>query len=193
MIFKLFIFLLPLVFLGCGGGTNLVVPKTVEKAETKKKIIRALEKPKTEMVWDRDSQSDISDEEYNEALKKYVELKYPEKVKVYKQNIITSNGLIWQDNKDAKTVERDWHGAKKYCSNLILFGFHDWRLANKDELLNLYKMKDKLKNLASRGYWSSTTSTSFISYAWFVYFNNGNSNGTNKTNEKYVRCVRIGQ
>lgn len=175
MVFKFFLFLLPLVFVGCG------------EPRPKMKNITVSTEVKTQIIWNSDSKSYISDSEYNKAMLKYVESKYPKKVTK------TIDGLMWQDNYESKSITRDWYGAKKYCSNLSLVGYSDWRLPNIDELKNLYKKKDKLKNFTSNGYWSSTTNASYTSYAWGVYFDYGYSHNYYKANSDYVRCVRAGQ
>jgi hypothetical protein len=47
-----------------------------------------------------------------------------------------ATGLIWagKDNGDDVT----WHGAMKYCHNLRLAGYSDWRLATLAELEGIY-------------------------------------------------------
>ena len=40
----------------------------------------------------------------------------------------TDTKLMWQDDADTSTVQKDWQGAKDYCSKLSLGGYHDWRL-----------------------------------------------------------------
>jgi len=233
MILKLFIFLLPLVFVGCGGAKPSVVDDSMDKSEPvvqkvsvkklKTKEIKPLvKKPKTEMVWSNSSQFYMNEKEYDTALVKYVELKYPKNVKVYKQkeiniqkeikrqkNIkrqtqikkytVTLNHLMWQDNKEAKTVQKDWYDAKGYCKNINLLGFNDWRLTTKKELETIVDknrtptIKKEFNNISSSGYWSSTTDASATGGAWYVSFYDGNSYYGNKSLNGYVRCVRGGQ
>lgn len=223
MIFKLFLFLVFLFFVGCGGEPK---PVKVDKKQLSsvvniKKVKLIPSKQKTQIVWDSHSKVYISDSEYDKVLIKYVESKYPKRVKNYKwkqkkirkqkeikrkkkiakqkkQKYIrkyttTINGLMWQDNKVSKTIYKDWQGAKDYCKSLSLVGYSDWRLPNINELKNLYKKKDKLKNFTSNYYWSSTTHVSNASGAWDVHFSYGNLYNVNKTVSVYVRCVRAVQ
>ena len=106
-------------------------------------------------------------------------------------------GLIWQDNHDAKTIKRDWQGAKEYCQELTLAGYDDWRLPTIKELQSIvdikrYKpaIKKSFKYVASEGYWSSSEDVSDAKYAWTVYFDAGGTYSDPRSNEYFVRCVR---
>ncbi len=116
------------------------------------------------------------------------------KAKKYQNNraSISLNSLMWQDNKEAKIIRKTWQEAIDYCENLTLSGYDDWKLANIDELKELYNKKSKLKNVASSDYWSSSN-IPISKYAWYVDFKSGYSSNYNKTNERYVRCTRSGQ
>jgi hypothetical protein len=56
-----------------------------------------------------------------------------------------ATGLIWAAKDNGKDVS--WHNAIKYCRNLHLAGYSDWRLANMFELQPLY---DKTANAPGR-------------------------------------------
>ena len=105
-------------------------------------------------------------------------------------------GLIWQDNKDAKTIKRDWNGAKEYCKNLTLGGYSDWRLPNKKELVSIVdrtkypSIKTGFKNVAFYSYWSSSEDVSDGSNVWRVNFYVGNAYSDRKSSKDGVRCVR---
>jgi len=111
----------------------------------------------------------------------------------------TKTHLMWQDNKDAKTVERDWQGAINYCRNLKLGGYRDWRLPSVSELLTIvdyseYKpaISPVFKNVALSDYWSSTSDAGATSNSfqfWCVEFKNGSA-GSWPDGPNYVRCVR---
>jgi len=109
-------------------------------------------------------------------------------------------GLMWQDNSAAKSIKKNWKGAKKYCKNLSLVGHSNWRLPSYDELLTIvdYDRFDpaimpSFKNVASSSYWSSSQDVSDAKYAWYVDFENGSTVNYSKSNEYYVRCVRGNQ
>ena len=107
-----------------------------------------------------------------------------------------ATGLIWQDNKDAKTIKKDWDGAKEYCKNLDLGGYSDWRLPTKDELASIIDktntptIKTGFKNVSSSDYWSSSQVSWKVSKAWEMDFSSGYTHYySNKSNKHFVRCV----
>jgi hypothetical protein len=107
-------------------------------------------------------------------------------------------GLVWQDNSAAKSTKKKWKSAKKYCKNLSLAGYSDWRLPSYEELLSIvdYDRYDpaimpSFKNVnTSDYYWSSSSYVSDDEYAWIVNFKIGYTYYYGKTNGYYVRCVR---
>lgn len=113
----------------------------------------------------------------------------------------SATGLMWQDDNDAKTIEKDWEGAKAYCENFTLGGYSDWRLPNIYELTTLLDntksskpyVIDGIENIVSSYYWSSTTRASSSSDAGVVIFHTGSDDWGDKTHGIYVRCVRAGQ
>ena len=87
---------------------------------------------------------------------------------------------MWQDDSDAKTIQKTWDEAKSYCENLSLSGFSNWRLPTLDELkmiTDLSKKKlvinDNFTNTASSVYWSSTLNDSNPNLAWNINFFDG--------------------
>ena len=114
-------------------------------------------------------------------------------------DIATDNttGLIWQDDSEAATNKENWMSAKKYCQNLTLGGYSDWRLPNIFELSTLIDntkseepyVVDGIKNIDSVRYWSSSTFVDNIDYAWRVRFNMGDEDMESKRLRNYVRCV----
>ena len=114
--------------------------------------------------------------------------------------IDNTTNLQWQDNSDAKTVQKTWSEAKDYCENLTLGGYDDWRLPSDRELLTIvdYGRYDPaidpvFQNVTSSWYWSSTNVASDSSYAWFVNFRYGGGLWVDKSVSSFVRCVRAGQ
>ncbi len=119
-------------------------------------------------------------------------------IMMFNLNANEMRDLVWQDSSDAKVVQKDWLGAKKYCEELILGEKDDWRLPNIKELqsivdINEYKpaIKKEFKNVSIKGYyWSSTVDVSSDGYAWNVDFNYGTTSKDSTLNEFYIRCVR---
>lgn len=115
--------------------------------------------------------------------------------------IVTDNktGLEWQDNEASR---KTWGNAIKYCENLELGGYDDWRLPNINELNSLLDESRANPNLSPifkycgtigfTKYWSSTVYKGFIRDAWIVNFRYGDQLGANRREHTvaYVRCVR---
>ncbi len=105
--------------------------------------------------------------------------------------------LMWQDNSDAKTVKKNWQGAKGYCQNLSFAGYHDWRLPDINELLSitdythtLLPIRSGFENVVARDYWSASSDVDVSYVALGVSFAYGIYGTGNKRNSSYVRCVR---
>ncbi len=116
-----------------------------------------------------------------------------------KQKVVVDDvtKLMWQDNGDAKTTEKNWVEAKKYCTNLVLEKYNDWRLPNYNELVSIVNYKkypiaanSNFKNIAPEFYWSSASSKVDSLHAWGVYFNYGYTYDYVKSEKYNVRCVR---
>ena len=117
--------------------------------------------------------------------------------------------LMWQDEaytkkeidnymiyyKQGKNVGKtgSWYYAKKYCQNLTLNGFKDWRLPTINEL---DKIKDKRKNfvnIISRGHWSSNNKNFKEALAFtYKYYDEGKNPKLikQKNSVYYFKCVR---
>ena len=110
------------------------------------------------------------------------------------------SGLQWQDDSAVGATYRSWTDSIDYCENtLILGGYADWRMPNKNELLSIvdYNRFEPIINSVfqntglSFSYWSSTTYTSNgYDNAWIVNFDSGGTSGPGKNSNNYVRCVR---
>ena len=117
--------------------------------------------------------------------------------------------LMWQDDIEAKTVQKDWQGAINYCKDLSLAGFDDWRLPKIEELESIVDdtrlnpdsfagesnlaIKIEFENVASGWYWSSSNYANNKVNAWYVDFSypeSGNNEKNGDYSDRYVRCVR---
>ena len=66
--------------------------------------------------------------------------------------------------------------------------YSDWYLPSKDELNELYKVKDLVPGLTNLGYWSSSESKP--DYAWIQGFSSGYQYDGQKANFNSVRVIR---
>jgi len=106
------------------------------------------------------------------------------------KNIIKIGSQMWQDESIDIQKKFSWNRAIKYCRNLTLGGYNDWRLPSQRSVQKLYKYKYRLSKVTSGDYWSSSSSSYFPSYAWYVNFRRGDSYTYNKRDRHYLRCVR---
>lgn len=113
----------------------------------------------------------------------------------------TKHDLEWQDDYlNEKTVLKTarWEEAVRYCEELDLGGFDDWRLPSNRELLTLVvydngapAISEVFEYSASFYYWSSTGYVNDNGFAWAVNFAQGATNIGDKTKIRtFVRCVR---
>ena len=91
--------------------------------------------------------------------------------------------------------------AQKYCFDLELGGYTDWRLPTKADLSGIIKkhigspaISSVFNYTSAKYYWSSTSYDGMENFAWVVSFGgNGVVYGRNKDVNLNVRCVRDGQ
>lgn len=87
--------------------------------------------------------------------------------------------------------KEEWDDGKKLCDDFVSGGFSNWRLPSINELVMIYKVRDKIDGLHRDDlYWSGTMRNS---YARCVSFRNGASNynyNTTQHHKYYVRAVR---
>ena len=112
-------------------------------------------------------------------------------------DVVSIGGLQWQDSSEVESVKRDFAGAKRYCGELSLAGFSDWRVPSIKELQSIvdikkYKpaIKSGFKYTALGDYWSSTPHARYSDSAWDVNFEKGYTGYDNKKDKYFVRCVR---
>jgi len=100
--------------------------------------------------------------------------------------------LEWQAT--PATQEMNWSEAKQYCESLELpvDGSTGWRLPRKEELQDLWRVRDMLVGVGGLNdlYWSSSPVSGAAASAWFVYFANGNTRHYGVSSAYRVRCVR---
>jgi hypothetical protein len=109
----------------------------------------------------------------------------------------TKLGLSWQDDSRAKSVEKTWDDAKKYCFDLSLDGYDDWRMPSYTELLSIvdYDRDDpaimpSFQNTTSYDYWFFSLDMRDSSRAWYIFFHTGSSFQDDKSSKFHIRCVR---
>ena len=108
---------------------------------------------------------------------------------------LTFNSLVWLKNADC-FGQQNFDQATNSCAGLKTgsCGLSDgstvgqWRLPNKDELIEASKYSLSFSNDNSSYYWSSTTS-SVPNNAWSVYFDDGRIFVGNRDYVNYVLCV----
>jgi hypothetical protein len=112
----------------------------------------------------------------------------------------SGTGIMWQKaiGDGCDQGKCNWKDALKYCENLQLADYSDWRLPDIKELSNLSddtKYNPAIDNIFKSStqnnyYWSSSPSTASKGSAWIVDFSNGRVFFNNKINTNYVRCMR---
>ncbi len=72
-------------------------------------------------------------------------------------------------------IHFSWSDANTYCNNLTLYGFTDWRLPTKDELLQMYYDRNTIKVFHSYNvFWSSSKCEEYFGdYYYLVDFYDG--------------------
>jgi hypothetical protein len=111
----------------------------------------------------------------------------------------TETGLIWQ--KETAPGTYTWQQALTYAQGLVLAGYTNWRLPNRNELQTLvdyFRYDPSIDPLLaskteSSVYWSSTTHAYYTDFAWLVHFSNGSIGHGDKSGTYFVRAVRSAQ
>ena len=105
------------------------------------------------------------------------------------------SNLMWQKG---TSPEGDWESAKKYCENLKIGGYTDWRLPHIDELMSIVNKNhyapaidtEAFPDTKSDYYWSNTSQKKDFTKVWLVFFYYGYDYYYYKNNIGYCRCVR---
>ncbi len=107
-------------------------------------------------------------------------------------------GKMWQDNEQISRKVKfmhTWYEAKKFCKNLTLAGFYDWRLPSEDELKQMKNPTTKrhpyFKYMQYGGhYWTNKTKFFDRDRANSVSTVDGTTRWIAKRLKADVRCVR---
>ena len=85
----------------------------------------------------------------------------------------------------------NWNAAIQYSKSLRKGGFNDWRVPTKEELEEIYKIKDICGiNKWDNWFWSSSVHSYNTYSRWRVNFSSGSELGYYVEGNYYVRCVR---
>ena len=118
------------------------------------------------------------------------------------KGIVKIENLMWQNNQPFKT-KYNFADANKYCSNLKLWAYKDWRLPTKDEFKTIFSQKankykgefyyikkDFLKNIPTYYPWFWTSTKLNDTFVWNKNFGYGIDSWFLKSIKFYVMCVR---
>ncbi len=86
----------------------------------------------------------------------------------------------------------NWPDANSYCSNYTLYGYSDWRLPTKAELLQMYNDRYSIGGFGTGVYWSKTQS-GYANVYYYVDFSNGHTDfhATWNQGSHNVRPIRL--
>jgi len=108
-----------------------------------------------------------------------------------------STGLGWQDNRFAQEEKYTYAKAEKFCDELKIGGFEDWRIPTIFELLSIVNYKkydpailDGFSSVETEAYWTSTQYMGDSDEVWGVSFKDGATTANGKTYDRRLRCVR---
>ncbi|MGX8712463.1 MAG: DUF1566 domain-containing protein [bacterium] len=82
-----------------------------------------------------------------------------------------------------------WSDANSYCYNLTLYGYSDWRLPTKDELVEMYNNRIEIGGFGTSVWWSGTHAYNHDYY--YVNFSNGSVESCYYSSSISVRPIRV--
>lgn len=104
--------------------------------------------------------------------------------------------FMWQDQRISVSRYDYLYNAVKYCSDLTIGDYSEWRLPSVQELLTLidYDRHEpasdaEFKNESIGDYWSSTPFIDRDSYYWYVDFLFGFTSVAHAGKPNLIRCV----
>ena len=215
---RIVIFLLTSILVCC-GLVSLRGQEPKQRSSTPAvapQVRPALPEEKSTFAAQRERDSRAATEEYKAATQERVleaeKVAHETRLRGYWVDPIAN--LMWEGNDNGVAVT--WRKAAKYCGDLRLAGYSDWRLATLDELASLVDVRPTLTyhfedgaditikgGLGVRGGlrlsgnpWSSTRELDRFGKpygeGWFFDFNMGKPSGDLQLfrNTKYALCVR---
>ena len=196
-----------------GAGEDKKVAVNLKRKPVIQTAIRKQAKPPASVALSSKGQAGaIKDRQGGERTSSEKENK---RINVLKQKGVVLSDNIWKDPDSSLIWQKHisnrgyrWHEAKKYCEELTLDGFHDWRVPTVNELSTLltersyrnprsstkktFIKKDLLDTMGMYVQWFWTSEAYDSKCGWFVGFYNGKQSYHVKGVKEYVRCVRGG-
>lgn len=156
-----------------------------------------------EVIWGNESKHSLNTTQYEQVMKNYVEMHYPQEVQAFNKQLdmlqnadlytVVYKNIMYQDDKAVTLKVRNHKDAKLYCKKLDLLGYTDWKLPDLFQLKTIVDknsdetIKKEFKHSVQNGYW---TSREVGEQAWIVSFLTGQEYKFKKTIRYYTRCVR---
>ena len=108
-----------------------------------------------------------------------------------------NTNLIWQDSKDNKGLSMTYYKAEKFCSNLTIGKYSDFRIPTMNELQTIidYKNYDSaiiegFDYVDNEAYWTTTPFADDDRAVWLIHFKKGERYVKDKHYDRYIRCVQ---
>ncbi|NOR58361.1 MAG: DUF1566 domain-containing protein [Sulfurimonas sp.] len=103
--------------------------------------------------------------------------------------VFVDEKLMWEDNIHSTETTYSKFNATRYCKNLELNGFNNWKVPTSDMLNKLRSKKGSLKNSLDDVYWAKYEKVTFSNTTVDAYFE-PTGFGAGPEEEHYIRCVR---
>jgi len=110
-------------------------------------------------------------------------------------------GLMWVRNANSPHRSMNWEDAMKYCEEINLQGFQDWRLPSKSDFLSLIDKEGidvalppghPFSEVVKFGdYWTSSINPLGPMYSYVVNVGNGSTRFSSKNKMGFVWAVRF--
>ena len=97
-----------------------------------------------------------------------------------------SNGLL--NTMDISGQVMGSNAAAKVCNSLSAYGMNDWYLPSRNEMLEMYNIREQLGNFSEEAYWTSTEVSA--SHAEAIDFTSGEVQEVQKNVQLRCRCIR---